>query len=154
MGSEAPRSAGGPKLLALLNELYANVEGITNFDQLPVPFRAVATDAISGERIVYDHGSLVTAVRSSISLPMVFAPYPQDDGSLAMDGGLTDNLPIELAKELGADFIVAMDVNALQRLTPKEMNTFSAVAIQSLVLVTQTNSFSQYEYADILLFPR
>ncbi|MCI2103468.1 MAG: patatin-like phospholipase family protein [Sphaerochaeta sp.] len=149
----SPGVLGDQKLLALLNELYANVEGITNFDQLPVPFRAVATDAISGERIVYDHGSLVTAVRSSISLPMVFAPYPQDDGSLAMDGGLTDNLPIELAKELGADFIVAMDVNALQRLTPKEMNTFSAVAIQSLVLVTQTNSFSQYEYADILLFP-
>jgi NTE family protein len=144
---------GDQKLLALLNELYANVEGITDFDQFPVPFRAVATNATTGERIVYDRGSLVTAVRSSISLPMVFAPYPQDDGNLAMDGGMSDNLPIKLAKDLGADFVVAMDVNALQRLSPKEMDTFSAMAMQTLVIVTQTNSLSQYKYADILLFP-
>ncbi|MFA6892088.1 MAG: patatin-like phospholipase family protein [Sphaerochaetaceae bacterium] len=149
----APGVLGDQKLLALLNELYANVEGITDFDQFPVPFRAVATNATTGERIVYDRGSLVTAVRSSISLPMVFAPYPQDDGNLAMDGGMSDNLPIKLAKDLGADFVVAMDVNALQRLSPKEMDTFSAMAMQTLVIVTQTNSLSQYKYADILLFP-
>ena len=80
----APGVLGDQKLLALLNECYAKVEGITDFDKLPIPFRAVSTNAATGGRIVYDHGSLVTAVRSSISLPMVFAPYPQDDGSLAM----------------------------------------------------------------------
>jgi len=149
----APGVLGDQKLLALLNECYAKVEGITDFDKLPIPFRAVSTNAATGGRIVYDHGSLVTAVRSSISLPMVFAPYPQDDGSLAMDGGMSDNLPIQLAKDLGADFVVAMDVNALQRLTPEEMNTFSAVASQCLVITTQTNSLAQYKTADILLFP-
>ena len=72
---------------------------------------------------------------------------------LVMDGGMSDNLPIQLAKDLGADFVVAMDVNALQRLTPEEMNTFSAVASQCLVITTQTNSLAQYKTADILLFP-
>lgn len=149
----APGLLGDQKLLAMLNELYAPVGGVTDFDSLPVPFRAVATDAISGERIVYDHGSLVTAVRSSISLPLVFSPYPQPNGSLAMDGGMSDNIPIKLAKDLGATYVVAVDVNADQRLAPEELDSLTAAASQSLVIVTQTNSVPQYALADILLDP-
>ncbi|MFA6844397.1 MAG: patatin-like phospholipase family protein [Sphaerochaetaceae bacterium] len=149
----APGLLGDQKLLALLNGFYSKARGIVDFDKFPVPFRAVATDAISGDRIVYERGSLITAVRSSISLPLVYPPYPQENGSLAMDGGLVDNLPIKLARDLGADYVVAMDVNALQRLKVEDLDDLTSAMVQSLVLVTQTNSVSQYPLADILLFP-
>jgi NTE family protein len=149
----APGLLGDQKMLEMMDELYGKAGGITDFDEFPIPFRAVATDAITGKRIVYDHGSLMTAVRSSISLPLVFSPYPQENGSLAMDGGMSDNIPIKLAKDLGADFVVAVDVNADQRLKPSELNTLTDAALQSLVIVTQTNSVPQYALADILVTP-
>lgn len=149
-----PGLLGDSRLLALLGRMYGEAAGIQDFDELPVPFRAVATNAVTGERIVFDHGSLVDAVRSSISLPVVFAPYPQPDGSVAMDGGLVDNLPIGLAKELGADYVVAMDVNCRQRLEAKDMQSVTDSALQVATLITTTNSIRQHPEADIVVMPQ
>ena len=139
-------------VLAMMNELYGSKAGITDFDQLDIPFRAVATDALTGERIVYDHGSLVTAVRSSLSIPLVFAPYPQEDGSYAMDGGMVDNLPIDLARELGADYVIAMDVSPNAKPTRKDMQNFLGVAGRLLAIMTPSMEY-QYPNADILIVP-
>ncbi len=148
-----PGLLGDSRLLALLGRMYGCQEGVEDFDALPIPFRAVATNAVSGKRIVYDHGSLVDAVRSSISLPVIFSPYPQSDGTLAMDGGLVDNLPIDLAREMGADYVIAMDVNGYQTLGEADIQTVTEAAMQVASLVIQKTSVNQYGNADILVLP-
>lgn len=148
-----PGLLGDSRLLDLLNRMYGRQDGVVDFDDLPIPFRAVATNAVTGQRIVYDHGSLVDAVRSSISLPVIFAPYPQPDGSLAMDGGLVDNVPIDLARELGADYVIAVDVNGHQMLGEAEIQSVTDAALQVATLVTQSPAVRQYDGADILVLP-
>ncbi|MDD3904230.1 MAG: patatin-like phospholipase family protein [Sphaerochaeta sp.] len=149
----APGLIGDQRILELLTSTFSRIPDDISFDDLEIPFRCVGTDAVSGERIVYDEGSIIKAVRSSISLPIIFTPYPQGDGSYAMDGGLVDNLPIQLAKDLGADIVIACDVNALQRLMGNELNSLSAVAMQTILLVAQASVVPQYASADLLIFP-
>jgi NTE family protein len=150
---DAPGLVGDQKILALLNSLLSRIPKSTNFDDLAVPFRCVSTDAFSGRRIVHRDGSLVSAIRSSISLPIIFTPYPQEDGKFAMDGGLVDNMPVQLAKSYGFDIVIACDVNAKQRSNGDELDSLSAVLNQTIVLVTQASVTAQYPLADILFIP-
>lgn len=149
----APGLIGDQKILALLNSLLSKIPENTNFDDLAVPFRCVSTDAFSGRRIVHRSGSLVGAIRSSISLPIIFTPYPQKDGKYAMDGGLVDNMSVQLAKDYGFDIVIACDVNAKQRTDSKSLDSLSAVITQTILLVTQAGVTAQYPLADVLLFP-
>ena len=149
----APGLIGDQRVLELLTDTFSRIPDDISFDELEIPFRCIGTDAVSGERIVYGDGSMIKAVRSSISIPIIFTPYPQGDGSYAIDGGLVDNLPIQLAKDLGADIVIACDVNALQRVTGKNLESISAVVMQTLVLVTQASVVPQYGAADLLIFP-
>ena len=77
---------------------------------LNLPFRAVATDLNTGEEVVLDRGDVIEAVRASISIPGVFTPVARGD-RLLVDGGLTNPVPVSLARALGADFVIAVDVN-------------------------------------------
>ncbi len=79
-------------------------------EQLNLPYRAVATDLNTGDEIVLDRGDIIEAVRASISIPGVFTPVVRDDRIL-VDGGLTNPVPVSLARALGADFVIAVDVN-------------------------------------------
>ncbi|HWQ76611.1 MAG TPA: patatin-like phospholipase family protein [Syntrophomonas sp.] len=79
------------------------------FEQLDPPVIAVATDLISGERVVFDQGPVREAVRASISIPGIFTPVYKDDMVL-VDGAVIDRLPVEVARERGADIIIAVDV--------------------------------------------
>jgi NTE family protein len=150
---DAPGLVGDQKILALLNSLLSRISKNTNFDDLAVPFRCVSTDAFSGRRIVHRNGSLVSAIRSSISLPIIFTPYPQEDGKFAMDGGLVDNMPVQLAKSYGFDIVIACDVNAKQRSNGDALDSLSAVLNQTIVLVTQASVTAQYPLADLLFIP-
>ena len=82
----------------------------SDFDRLPIPFRAIATDLETGEAVVMDSGDLVTAMRASMSAPGVFAPA-QRDGRLLVDGGLVENLPIDTARAMGVDVLIVVDVS-------------------------------------------
>lgn len=149
---QSPGILGDQGILEILFALLAKVEGIEDFDHLDTPFRCVATDAVSGKAIVYKDGSLSKAIRSSISIPLVFAPFPQGDGTYAMDGGLVDNIPIDLAKEMGADFVIAVNVSSPHN-DPQAMTTISGILFQTLGIVIQNNSAPQFPNADIVLFP-
>lgn len=83
---------------------YAN---LTTFDELPIPFRCVATDLVAADRVVLDHGSLPRALRATMALPGLFAPVELDNKVL-VDGGLTENLPVETARDMGANIVVAV----------------------------------------------
>ena len=85
------------------------VAGRARFDQLPIPFRAVATDLETGDPVVLSDGDLVDAMRASLSAPGVFAPV-EIDGRLLVDGGLANNLPVDVAQAMGVDVLIVVDV--------------------------------------------
>ena len=109
-GLEVPSGLiSGQKLNRELRRLTFPVATIEHFDSLPIPFRAVATDLASGEPLILSGGDLVGALRSSMSVPGVFTPYRYGEYLLA-DGGLRRNVPVELARQMGADIVIVVDV--------------------------------------------
>jgi NTE family protein len=100
----------GQKLEQVLRNATLPTSDVSDFDRLPIPFRAVATDLETGEPVVMGSGDLVTAMRASMSAPGVFAPAPRD-GRLLVDGGLTENLPVDVARAMGVDVLIVVDVS-------------------------------------------
>lgn len=88
---------------------FANA-GITNFDDLPIPFRCVATDMQSGEAIVLRDGFLADAVRASMAIPGVFTPV-ELNGRILADGGMVQNIPVETVRDMGADTVIAVELH-------------------------------------------
>lgn len=101
----------GQKLLLLLRRLLISTWNVHDFDQLPIPFRAVATDIVAGTPVVFDHGELPLAIRSSMSVPGAFAPV-NVDGKLLVDGGVMDNVPIDVVRQMGAQRLIVVDVGS------------------------------------------
>lgn len=94
----------------LLDRIAFPESGVGSFDDLPIPFRCVATDMLSGDRVVLHHGSLATAVRASMAIPGVFTPV-EINGRVLADGGMVENIPVETAHEMDADAVIAVDLN-------------------------------------------
>lgn len=100
----------GQKITQVLRSATLRVAAVQDFDELPTPFRALATDLETGQAVVMRSGDLVTVLRASMSAPGVFAPVDVG-GRLLVDGGLVDNLPVGLAREMGVDVLIAVDVS-------------------------------------------
>ena len=92
---------------------------ITNFDRLPIPYRAVATDLESGQAFVIGHGNLVRAMRASMAVPGVFTPV-EWDGRILVDGGVVNNLPVDVVRAMGAEIVIAVDVGSESDKVDKE----------------------------------
>lgn len=101
----------GQKLLLLLRRLLVSTWNVHDFDTLAIPFRAVATDIVAGKPVVFAEGDLPLAIRSSMSVPGAFAPT-NVDGRLLVDGGLMDNVPIDVVRGMGADRLIVVDVGS------------------------------------------
>lgn len=93
----------------LLARLMHNVRHIRDFNELPIPFLCIATDIETGEEVLLNKGYLPQAIRASAALPSLFSPV-ELDGRLLVDGGVTNNYPIDELKKLGADIIIGVDV--------------------------------------------
>jgi NTE family protein len=93
----------------LLNKLTYNVRHVRDFNQLPIPFLCIATDIETGEEVLLNKGYLARAMLASGAFPTLFSPV-EIDGKLLVDGGVTNNFPVEELKKLGADFIIGVDV--------------------------------------------
>jgi NTE family protein len=100
----------GQKLQETLRQLTLPFSKSTDFDQLPTPFRAVATDLETGNAVVMGEGDLSIAMRASVSAPGVFAPV-ELNGRLLVDGGLAENLPVDVARAMHADILIVSDVS-------------------------------------------
>jgi NTE family protein len=105
----APGLLAGENIQLLLERVTQPVARIDKFDRLPIPFRAVATDINTGEAVVIDHGNLGEAMRASMSIPALFRPVKLD-GRVLVDGGIANQLPVDVARAMGADIIIAVDV--------------------------------------------
>ena len=92
-----------------LSELTFPVYNVRDFDSLPIPFRAMATDLVEGKEVILSKGSLAYAMRSSMSLPAIFKPMPYEK-SVLVDGGVLNNFPTDVAQQMGADIIIGSDV--------------------------------------------
>ena len=101
----------------LLRSYVARARAVHDFDQLPIPYRAVATDMVSGKMVVLDHGDLATAMRASMAIPGAFAPVVWGDYILA-DGGQVRNIPVDVARDTCADVVIV--VNLVVPPTPRE----------------------------------
>jgi NTE family protein len=132
-----------------LSELTFPVHDITDFDKLPIPFRALATDLVTGKEVVVDSGNLATAIRASMSLPAVFNPVPYKE-TLLVDGGVVNNFPTDIAVQLGADFIIGSDVGG--GMEPKEkLNNFVSVLVQTSMLTSNIKDPEKRKLCDILV---
>lgn len=107
----APGVLSGERVLLLLERLTQPVATRSHFDRLPIPFRAVATDLNTGQAVVMDRGNLALAMRASMSIPGVFRPVARD-GHLLVDGGLVNQLPVDVVRAMGADRVIAVDVSS------------------------------------------
>jgi NTE family protein len=142
----------GQNVLTLFTGLCLQTLAYRNFDDLPVPYRAVATDVSTGERVVLDHGSIAEAARSSMSIPALFSPYFLD-GRYLVDGGLVDNLPVGLARSLGADIVIAVDCHGTKLKKGEELRSAADVAGQTVDLVIEANMRPSRAAADLCIAP-
>ena len=144
----------GQRLTETLRRLTLPVARITHFDDLPTPFRAVATDLENGDRVVMDSGDLTTAMRASLSAPGVFAPVERD-GRLLVDGGIADNLPVDIARAMGVDVLIVVDVSA-PLLVRQQLSSAPVISNQMLAILIRHNSEAQLASLtpkDILIQP-
>lgn len=107
----SPRNFVGVQNIGLFFRELTGARSAASFDRLPVPFRAVGTDIISGEAVIMDHGTVADAMVASMTVPGLFSPY-RYEGHLVVDGGLATNLPVGLGQELCGDVVIAVNVSS------------------------------------------
>lgn len=144
----------GHKVKALFRRHTLQVADVTDFTRLPIPFVAVAADIATGAPVLLRHGDLPQALFASMAIPAFVAPQ-QVAGRLLVDGGVANNLPIDVALALGADVIIAVDVSS-PMYAPEALNSVFAVTDQLTNLLTRRNTEAQIARLrgeDVLLTP-
>lgn len=127
----------GNQFLEILQNWTSHLPPDISFDRLSIPFRAVATDLETGDMVVFNKGSISTAIRASMAIPGVFTPL-ENEGRLLTDGGLVRNLPIDIARDMGADIIIAVNIGT--PLLPRDsLNNFVNISQQMLNILTEQN---------------
>jgi len=123
-----------------------------NFSELEIPVGIVATDLETGERVVFTEGNVANAVRASIAVPGVVEPFRLDN-RLLVDGAVVDRVPAQLAKEMGADLVIAVDLQYHNRVKV-EINTIYDVIMQSIELLERQIRNYYSSHADIIVKPK
>jgi NTE family protein len=144
----------GRRLLNYLNLLA--LQGIyhpdPSFNDLRIPFRAVTTDLVTGKRVVLDNGDIAEALRASMAIPLIFSSMPHDSMQL-LDGGLVDNLPVDVAIAEKSDIVIAVDM--VSPLRPKsKLNAPWEIADQITTIMMQEANKLSREKADIVITPK
>lgn len=109
-------------LVNLFNDLCVGYQEQMDFNDLPIPFACVATDIVTGEEVVLRSGSVPTAMRASMAIPGVFSPVSIDDMVL-VDGGLVNNFPADVLREMGADIIIGVEVTNEKKITREDIQS-------------------------------
>ena len=136
----------GQKLQGILREQMLHVSRIKDFDALPTPFRAMASDIATGEPFVMGEGDLVQAISASMSAPGIFAPVTIGERTL-VDGGITANVPVDVAREMDVDIIIAVDVE-FPLYEPEDLQSALAITEQMLTILIRKETLRQLESLD------
>jgi NTE family protein len=154
-GLTAPKGlVSGVALEAELRRLV-KVSDAKHFDRLPIPFRAVATSLGDGKMFVFDRGELATAMRASMAVPALVAPLNMN-GQLLVDGGLVRNLPVDVARSMGATVVIAVNLGT-PLLKPEQIVGILGISTQMLNILSEDNvnrSLASLKPTDILVAPQ
>ncbi|MEN7972810.1 MAG: patatin-like phospholipase family protein [Verrucomicrobiota bacterium] len=150
----SPGVAYGQKLNNVLETFSINSVGITDFDQLNIPYRAVATDLRSGSSVTLKSGNLAEAMRASMAVPGAFTPVRMD-GMVLVDGGVLNNVPVEAIKKMGADIIIAIDVGASSAAesADSDFSSLGDVVGRTYTLMRRPDQKRQLAMADLVIAP-
>lgn len=122
-----------------------------NIEELDIPIGIVATDLMTGEKVVFTKGSIADAVRASISIPGIFVPEKLN-GRLLVDGGVVDRVPVSVVKDMGADLVIAVDVSHVK--TNSEVTSIFDVIMQSLDIMQMELVNHRVIASDVIIRPR
>ena len=139
----------GESLSLLLSRSTMAYAGVNDFDQLPTPFRCVATDLVSGDAVVFAKGSLPVAMRATMSLPGVFTPVKLDRMVL-VDGGVLENIPVDAVRDMGAKIVIAVSFET-PKAKPDQFKSLSSVMSQTISLVISKNEQRSLAKADLVI---
>ena len=136
-------------LLTFISSLTYPVHKVQDFDDLPIPFRAMSTDIVNGKEVILDSGSLAFAMRASISIPGIFSAVPYNE-TLLVDGGVLNNFPVDVAKAMGAEIIIGSDVGG-NMLPKEELQNLSSLMFQAGMLNSYLKNPESRALCDILV---
>jgi len=137
-----------------LQDLINEVTDVDDFDDLKIPFRAVATDLESGRAVVLGRGNLASAIVASMAVPALFPPVDYE-GRLLVDGGISNNVPVNVAREMGADIVIVVDIST-PMMKKDDIESFTKVIDQLMLIMTNQNTAVQLaslSEKDILIRP-
>jgi NTE family protein len=139
----------GESLSLFLSRSTLGYSDVSDFDQLPTPFRCVATDLVTGDSVVLSKGSLPIAMRATMSLPGIYTPVKT--GSMVLvDGGVLENIPVEPVRNMGANVVIAVALET-NRPNPDQIKSFSDVMRQTILLAIAKNEQSSKAEADLVI---
>ncbi len=142
----------GHSITALISGLAMHTAGINSFDEFPIPFKCVAADLVSGNQFVFENGSLATALRASMAIPSIFAPVFLDS-MILVDGGVLNNFPVLLCKNMGADIIIGVHVGTPDDIKFTDFNTPISVLTSATMIGNNLSLRLQSPYVDYLITP-
>jgi len=137
----------GQSLVLLLSGETAAYADVDDFDNLPIPFRCVATDLLSGESFVLRQGYLPKALRATMAIPGIFTPV-EWDGRILSDGGLVNNLPTDVAKDMGSDVVIGVTLR-IGPTSTDELRTLTRILRQSVNVAVVQNELRNVPLADV-----
>jgi NTE family protein len=144
----------GQKIDLIFKRLTIPVSDIRTFDDFIIPYRAIATDIVTGEAVILDSGDLAMTMRASMSVPAVFSAI-EIDSRLLVDGGVSNNLPVDVVREMGAEIVIAVDIST-PLLKREELKSAVAITEQLTGILTRRNTEAQIASLsdnDILIVP-
>jgi len=149
-GLSAPAGLiAGHQIGLLINRVTLPYYGISSFDDMPVPFRCVATDLVSGRSHVFKDGPLSIALRSTMSIPGAFSPV-REGNAVYVDGGLLDNLPTDVVRKMGAEIVIAVHLESAP-VEANDIRSVFSVLNYSVSAVVKENEMRSLELADSII---
>ena len=139
----------GEQVTLLIDRETLPYSSIKSFDDLPIPFRCVSTELVSGTAYVFKSGSLSDAMRATMSIPGVFAPVRRDN-QIFVDGGMVDNLPTDVVRKMGADVVIGVHLQ-ISPATAKEIQSAFGILGRSVALIIAETEIRGMEGADLMV---
>ena len=139
-------------LINLFNDLCVGYQEEMDFNDMPIPFACVATDLITGKEVVLREGNMPAAMRASMAIPGVFAPVPWNK-YLLVDGGLVNNFPADVLREMGADIIIGVEVTNESKVSAEDLKSLPQVMSRLLINSTSAKRKENRELCDVRIVP-
>lgn len=139
----------GQKIYKTFFNMTYPYEGIKSFDDLPIPFRCVGADLVTGKEIIFQNGPLAKAMRATMSIPTIFDPV-RYDSAMVVDGGMTNNFPVDVTKNMGADFVIGLNLVSPQKGAEYYDNLLKIIN-RTLDIPRETKLNQTIDMADLLI---